>query len=90
VIGEMSTAVRILKGCVQHDASLQHWVLLPGKTQRQQSQVIRVAPRNLIKMVYPDGIAAGDLGLLLLSAVRQNLLNDLPGPRERGLDMRII
>src|SRR6202035_2325606 len=41
-------------------------------------------------MVYPDSIASGDLGLLVFSAVYQNLLNDLLGPREGGLDMGII
>ena len=46
--------------------------------------------RNLIKMVYPGCIASGDLGLLLFSAARQNLLNDLPAPGEGGLDMGVI
>ena len=46
--------------------------------------------RNLVEMVYPGGIAAGDLGLLLFSAVRQNLFNDLPAPGEGGLDMGVI
>ena len=46
--------------------------------------------RNLVEMVYPGSIASGDLGLLLFSAVLQNLLNDLPAPGEGGLDMGII
>src|SRR5436309_4543703 len=41
-------------------------------------------------MVYPGGIPAGDLGLLLLRALRQNLLKDLLRPEEGGFDMRII
>src|SRR5271155_303269 len=41
-------------------------------------------------MVYPDSIASGDLGLLRFGAVSQDLFNDLPSPRESGLDMRII
>src|ERR1700737_1477373 len=41
-------------------------------------------------MVYPGGIASGGFGLLLFSAVLQNLLNDLPAPGEGGLDMGII
>src|SRR5271155_6102329 len=41
-------------------------------------------------MVYPGSIAASDLGLLLVGAVDQDLLNDLPGSREGGLDMGII
>jgi hypothetical protein len=41
-------------------------------------------------MVYPGGIASGDLGLLLFGAARQNLLNDLPAPGEGGFDMGII
>src|SRR6202035_2606762 len=77
----------LLKSCVHDDASLQRQVLRPGRTQRQQSQVIRGALRNLIKMVYPGGIASGDLLLLLFSAARQNLLNDLPAPGEGGFDM---
>jgi hypothetical protein len=46
--------------------------------------------RNLGEVVYPGSIASGDLGLLLFSAVHQNLLNDLPAPGEGGLDMGII
>ena len=46
--------------------------------------------RNLVEMVYPGSIAAGDLDLLLFGAVRQNLLNDLPASGEGGLDMGII
>jgi hypothetical protein len=46
--------------------------------------------RNLVEMVYPGSIASGDLGLLLFSAVLQNLLNNLPAPGEGGLDMGII
>ena len=41
-------------------------------------------------MVYPRGIASGDLGLLFFSAVRQNILNNLPAPGEGGFDMGII
>src|SRR5580704_11303394 len=41
-------------------------------------------------MVDPGSIAAGDLGLLLFGAVAQNLLDDLPAPREGGLDMGVI
>jgi hypothetical protein len=41
-------------------------------------------------MVYPGGIPAGDLGLLLLSAIRQNLPKDLLGPWEGGFYMGII
>jgi hypothetical protein len=41
-------------------------------------------------MVYPGSIASGDLGLLLFSAVLQNLLNNLPAPGEGGLDVGII
>jgi hypothetical protein len=44
----------------------------------------------LVKMVYPGSITVGDLGLLLFTAVRQNLLDDLPAPGEGGLDMGII
>src|SRR5262249_7792997 len=43
--------------------------------------------RNLVEMVDPGGIASGDLGLLLFSAVLQNLLNDLVAPGEGGFDM---
>src|SRR5690349_1507554 len=46
--------------------------------------------RNLVEVVYPGGIASGDLGLLLFGAARQNLLNDLVTPGEGGLDMRVI
>src|SRR6202011_555876 len=45
---------------------------------------------TLVEMVYPGGVAAGDLGLLLFSAVLQNLLDDLPALGEGGLDMGII
>src|SRR3954453_298894 len=41
-------------------------------------------------MVYPGSVAAGDFGLLLFSAVPQNLLNDLPAPGESGLDMGVV
>ena len=41
-------------------------------------------------MVYPGCIASGDLGLLLFSAARQDLLNDLVAPGEGGFDMGII
>src|SRR3954454_6407939 len=41
-------------------------------------------------MVYPGSVAAGDFGLLHFSAVRQNVLNDLPAPGESGLDMGVI
>src|SRR3954467_1337366 len=41
-------------------------------------------------MVYPGSVAASDLGLLLFSAVPQNLFNDLPAPGESGLDMGVI
>src|SRR5215472_16691084 len=46
--------------------------------------------RNLVEMVYSGSIPADNLGLLLFTAVRQNLLNDLPGPGEGGFDMGII
>ena len=71
-------------------ALLQRWVLLPERTQRQQRQVTEEDPRNLVEMVDPGGIASGDLGLLFFSAVLQDLVNDLPGPGERGLDMGVI
>jgi hypothetical protein len=45
---------------------------------------------ELVEMVDPGGIAAGDLSLLRFRAVLQNLLNDLPAPGEGGLDMGII
>src|SRR5437667_2387628 len=41
-------------------------------------------------MVNPGGVASGDLGLLLFSAVDQNILNNLPAPGEGGLDMGVI
>src|SRR6516165_9506244 len=41
-------------------------------------------------MVDPGGIASGDLGLLLFSAARQDLVNDLVAPGEGGLDMGIV
>src|SRR3984893_7808412 len=41
-------------------------------------------------MVYPGSIASSDLGLLLFSAVLENLLNDLPAPGGGGFDMGII
>jgi hypothetical protein len=41
-------------------------------------------------MIYPSGIPADDLGLLLLSTIHQDLLNDLPTPGEGRLKMRII
>ena len=50
----------------------------------------RRTQRNLVEMVDPGSIASGDLGLLLFSAVLQNLLNDLPASGEGGLDMGII
>src|SRR6266571_2559272 len=53
----------------------------------------RALPRDLwrlLQMVYPGGILAGDLGLLLLRALRQNLLQDLLRPWEGRFDMRII
>ena len=65
-------------------------VLLSGRTQRPRRQLTRGRRRNLVKMVYSGSIAAGDLGLLLFTAVRQNLLDDLPAPGEGGLDMGII
>ena len=65
------------------------WVL-PGRTQRLRRQLTRGRRRNLIEIVYPGSIASGDLGLLLFSAVLQNLLNDLPAPGESGFDMGII
>src|SRR5229473_8303727 len=43
--------------------------------------------RNLVEIVYPGGVASGDLGLLLFSAVSQNLLDDLMAPGESGFDM---
>ena len=45
---------------------------------------------DLVEMVYPGGIPADDLGLLLISTVHQNLLNDLLAPWECRLKMRII
>src|ERR1700730_4697180 len=62
----------------------------PGRTQRQQRQATRGGRRNLVEMVDPGSVAAGDLGLLLFAAVAQNLLDDLPAPREGGLDMGVI
>src|SRR5215471_5306754 len=44
----------------------------------------------LVEVVYPGSVASGDLGLLLLSAARQDLLNDLVAPGEGGLDMGIV
>src|SRR5437660_10126894 len=41
-------------------------------------------------MVYPGGIPAGDLGLLFLRALRQNLLQVLLRPWEGRFDMGII
>ena len=57
-------------------------------TKRNREPYARFTP--LVEPVYPGGIASGDLGLLLFSAVLQNLLNDLPAPGEGGLDMGII
>ena len=45
---------------------------------------------HLFEMIDPSGIPADDLGLLLLGTIHQNLLNDLPTPREGRLKMRII
>ena len=67
-----------------------HWVLRPGRTQWWQCQAVRGNRLNLVEVVNPDSIASGDLGLLLFSAVLQNLVNDLPAPGERGFNMRII
>ena len=44
----------------------------------------------LIQVVYPGGVASGDLRFFLLGAVRQNLLDDLQAPGAGGLLMRII
>ena len=71
-------------------ALLQRWVLLPERTQRQQGQVTEEDPGNLVEMVYPGSIASGNLGLLLFSAARQDLVNDLVAPGERGFDVGII
>ena len=45
---------------------------------------------RLGEMIYPSGIPADDLGLLLLRTIHQDLLNDLPTPGEGRLKMRII
>ena len=67
-----------------------HWVLRPGRTQRPRRQLTTGRRRNLVEMVDPGSIAAGDLGLLLFSAARQDLLNDLVAPGEGGLDMGVV
>ena len=81
----------LLKSCIHHDT----FSTVLGPPPREDPAVALSGDqkrnrRNLIKMVYPSGIAAGDLGLLLFSAARQNLLNDLPAPGEGGFDMGII
>src|SRR5215813_3637827 len=45
---------------------------------------------RLLQMVYPGGIPASDLDLLLLRALHQNFLKDLLRPWEGGFDMGII
>ena len=69
--------------------SLYRRVLLPRRTQPPH-QPTRGRRRYLVQMVYPGGIAAGDLSLFLFSAARQDLVNDLVAPGEGGLDMGIV
>ena len=44
----------------------------------------------LFDMVDPGGIASGDLGLLLLGAVGQDLAEDLPAAGEGGLLVGVV
>jgi hypothetical protein len=62
----------------------------PGGPSGSSVRLLEEEHRNLVEMVYPGGIASGDLGLLLFGAVLQNLLDDLVAPREGGLDMGIV
>src|SRR5262249_30902957 len=62
----------------------------PPEDPAAPAQLTRGTGRKLIQMVYSGGIASGDLGLLLFSAARQDLLNDLVAPGEGGLDMGIV
>src|SRR6516162_2735026 len=62
----------------------------PKVTSPAQAPAFAGEPRDLVEVVYPGGIASGDLGLLLFGAARQNLLNDLVTPGEGGLDMWVI
>jgi len=71
-------------------AHKRRWVLPCRSTHRDQPQGTARGLWRLRQMVYPGGIPASDLDLLLLSAVRQNLPKDLLGPWEGGFYMGII
>ena len=58
--------------------------LVPGICGRRGNGIL------LVEMVYPGGIASGDLGLLLFGAAPQDFLNNLVAPGEGGLDMGVI
>src|SRR5439155_253593 len=62
----------------------------PGGPSRSAPVTREGSAENLVEMVNPGGVASGDLGLLLFSAVDQNILNNLPAPGEGGLDMGVI
>ena len=52
--------------------------------------ILFFALRTSVQTVYPGAVAAYDLGLLLLSAIRQYLIDDLTAPGEGGLLVRVI
>jgi hypothetical protein len=71
-------------------AHQQRWGLLCRSTHRDPPQGTAKGLWHLRQMVDPGGIPAGNLGLLLLRTLRQNLPKDLLGPGEGGFDMGII
>src|ERR1700731_3369129 len=44
----------------------------------------------LVQMIYPSGVATRDFGFLRLGAVRQDLIQYLPGSRKSGFRVRIV
>src|SRR5207248_11368972 len=68
----------------------QQWALPCRSTHRDQPKDTAKGLWRLMPMVYPGGSPASDLGLLLLRALRQNLLKDMLCPGEGGFDMGII
>ena len=71
-------------------AHQQRWALPCRSTHRDQPKGTAKGLWRLMQMVYPGGIPASDLGLLLLRALGQNLPKDLLRPGEGGFDMGII
>src|ERR1700740_1495153 len=58
----------------------------PKVTSLAQGPAFAGELRTLVEVVYPGGIASGDLGLLLFGAARQHLLNDLVTPVAGGIN----